>query len=73
MVDPSNEWNRYELMVVNRLDALDKNYKELHVGLENLRVEIATLKVHGTMRYALVGLVGGLVPSLAALIYFLAN
>lgn len=65
------EWNQYEKLVLSKLDTLDENYKTLHVGLEELRLEQVRMQSKLSMKATLVGFLGGFLPALALLIYHL--
>lgn len=43
---PKNtDWNRYELLVLSRLDSLDRNYREIHAALETHTREFSKYKL----------------------------
>lgn len=69
---PTPDWGRYEMLVLSRLDSLDIGYKELHRQLEDLRVEIARMQIHTSLKASAVGFIGGALPVVGAgVAYFL--
>ena len=72
-----NGWNRYELLVLQRLDGLSTEIKEVKAELHNmqteeigkLKIEIAMLKV----KAGAWGAVSGAIPAAVIAIYFLVG
>lgn len=60
-----NDFSRFELMLIHRLDKLEQLTKEQHVALEDLRVDFVTHKTTINTRVALVGTIFGAVVTAA--------
>lgn len=70
-VDKSNGWNEWSRFVLSELKRLSQEVsdlrKEVSSGHSQTQVAIASLQA----KSGLVGFLGGLVPAIAVLIYFL--
>lgn len=64
---PAQDW--FKELVRDQLDDLKEDAKELHKDFEDLRIEVVKLQEAKTGRARLEGLLGGLIPALAYLIY----
>ena len=65
----SNGWNEYEKMVLKDLGDLSEQIQLLRKDIGKLQVDIAILKV----KAGIWGLMGGLIPSVTALAFFMMN
>jgi len=59
-----NGWDKYQQLVLSELKRLDTSHKDLIKKVDDLRTEVAVLKV----KYALMGGLFGAVPGIVALI-----
>jgi hypothetical protein len=57
LVAEPNGWDQWSRHVLAKLDKLDENYCRLDKRLQDIRIEVATLKVKASVWGALAGLV----------------
>ncbi len=69
MTDP--RWPTPEELVLQAINELKENDKELHKELEGLRIDVALIKEKDKGNYKLRAFVGGLLPALGVAIYHL--
>lgn len=62
-----NGWDRYQIMVLEKLDGHDKLLEKINDQIVDVKVEIATLKV----KAGVWGAVAGAIPTIAALLFYL--
>ena len=68
MTDTNNDFSRFELMLIHRLQTLEALTKEQHESFENLRVDFVTHKTTINTRTALVGTLFGVLVTVANLL-----
>lgn len=59
-------WSAYEKMVLNRLDELERDIRQLDDKVTLLRIDVAQLKVKAGMWGAVAGMVPALITALVA-------
>lgn len=69
MDDKNGGWERYQNLVIDKLDNHSKKFDEVENHLTKIQVEIATLKV----KASLWGGVGGLIPIVIAIVLFFST
>ena len=66
MTPQTNGWSAYEKMVLNRLEALERDISSLDDKVTLLRIDVGQLKVKAGMWGAIAGAVPALVVALVA-------
>jgi len=69
MDDKNDSWERYQNLVIDKLDSHSKKFDEVEDHLTKIQIEIATLKV----KASLWGGVGGLIPIVIAMVLFFST
>jgi len=59
-----NGWEQYQILVLSELKRLDESHKDLIVKVDDLRTEVAVMKV----KYGLLGGLIGAIPGIVAII-----
>ena len=62
---PDNGWDKYSMMVLSELKQLNSNLNKLAEKFQTLSDKVAKLEV----KAGFWGLLGGLIPSMAAILY----
>lgn len=68
MPPETNGWNEYSRLVLNEIKRLDKSIREILDAVQELKIEMAVLKVKYALIGGIVGAVAGSVPGVIALI-----
>jgi len=66
-----SSWDRYEMLVLERLARLEDADKDQSSKLEQILVEITKLKVRADLRTLLIGSIAGTLPAVVIAVYFL--
>jgi len=67
--EPPNGWSRWEALVLDKLDSLERGQAETRKELGDVRVEIGVLKV----KSGLWGAAAGLIPAVAIILWNLVT
>ena len=64
-----NGWQQYQILVIDKLDSHDSDFKTIEDKLTSIQVEIATLKVKASIW----GGLAGLVPVVLGIVLFFSQ
>lgn len=68
MPEDNNGWHEYKLLVIDRLDNLQENVKELTDAVNKLKNEVIAIKI----KSGLWGALAGSVPALITMLVYMA-